>query len=323
MTAVTAAIVAYNGERYYAKAIESLLNQTHPVTDLILVVDGASTDRTLAIAHEYQDRDPRVRVIEVPHCSIAAKFARVVNESTSEWIAFLDCDDIALPHRIERCLAAAKLRPDVVAWFGWAWHIGPDGRRFRMARHGPTDEQQFAALRRNHDIPIFDHCTGLFRREALLAAGNYDADISIAPDYDIVDRLTDVGLMLTIPEPLAEYRLHGANSSRRNFEKQSRQNTYLWERRAAKDRGEPFPSLEEFLARPPNGSRLRRWLLATRERSRFHGDETGVHLACGRRFQALLAAFRSILWNPLSVVRRLRNNYLAPKLRQHRRRSGS
>jgi glycosyltransferase involved in cell wall biosynthesis len=311
--------VAYNGEQYYAQAVESLLEQTHPVDELLLVVDAASTDRTLEIARQYEARDPRLRVIVVEHCSIAAKFARVVTESKAEWIAFLDSDDVALPHRVERCLEAARQRPDVVAWFGWSWHIGPDGRRFRIARHGPTDERQFAALRRNHDIPIFDHGTGLFRREALLAAGNYDPAISIAPDYDIVDRLTDVGLMLTIPEPLAEYRLHGSNNSRTNFEAQSKENSYLWLRRAAKDRGEPFPSLEEFLALPPAEPRIRRWLFAARERSRFYGDQVGMHLAYGRRLQAVLCVIRSILWNPFGVVRRLHTKFVRPLLRSHRR----
>ena len=311
--------MAYNGERYYATAIDSMLNQTHPVSELILVVDNASTDRTLEIAQGYQARDPRVRVIEVPHCTIPAKMALVVNEAKSEWIAFLDSDDIALPHRIERGVAAAQQRPEVVAWFGWVWQIGPDGKRFRMVRHGPTDERQFAALRRNHDIPIFDHCTSFFRREAVLAAGSYDPTMTIASDYDLVDRLTDIGLMLTIPEPLTEYRLHGANDSRQNFDLQSKQNGYLWKRRAATDRGEPFPSFHEYVEHPPSEPRLRRWLWETSERSRFHWDATGMHLACGRRFQALLSASRSILWNPASVARRLWRRYLQPQLLQHRR----
>ena len=323
VTEVTAAIVAYNGERYYAQAIESLLNQSHRIAELILVVDRASTDRTVAIAHEYHERDARVRVIEVEHCSIAAKFARVVTEATTEWIAFLDSDDVALPHRVERGLAAALERPDVVAWFGWTWHITPEGRRFRMARHGPTDEQQYAALRRNHEIPIFDHCTGLFRRDALLAAGNYDPAISIAPDYDIVDRLTDVGVMLTIPEPLAEYRLHGANMSRQNYALQTKQATYLWERRAATDKGDPFPSFEEYAARPPSGSRTERLFWATRQRSRFYWDATGTQLACGHPIQAFLSAVRSILWNPRSVVKRLWRTFLYPLLRQRRLRRAS
>ena len=317
---VTAAMVAYNGERFYVEAIESLFNQTYRFAELILVVDAASTDRTLEIAQKYQERDPRVRVIEMPHCSIPAKLARVVNEATTEWIAFLDSDDIALPHRFERCLAAARQRPEVVAWFGWAWHIGPDGKRFRIARHGPTDEQQFASLRREHEIPIFDHCTGMFRREAVLAAGNWDPAMTIASDYDIVDRLSDVGLMLTIPEPLTEYRLHGANDSRQNFALQSKQNQYLWKRRAATDRGESFPSFDEYVAHPPSEPLLRRLRAATSEKSRFYWDATGMHLACGRRSQALLSAFRSILWNPWSVGHRLWRRYLKPQLLLRRRR---
>jgi hypothetical protein len=55
----------------------------------------------------------------------------------------------------------------------------------------------------------------------LLSAGNYDPAISVVPDYDIFDRVSDVGLMLTIPEPLSEHRLHDANNSFQNYELQS------------------------------------------------------------------------------------------------------
>ena len=319
MTQVTAAIIAYNAEQYYVEAIESLRNQTHRELELLLVVDLASTDRTLEIARGYEANDPRVRVIEMDHCNIPTKFARVVTEAKSEWVAFLDADDIALPHRIERCLTAAQQRPEVVAWFGWSWQIRSDGTRFRMTRHGPTDEQQFADLRREHDIPIFDHGTGLFRRAALLAAGNYDPVITIVPDYDMVDRVSALGLMLTIPEPLMEYRLHGANTSFQNYKMQSRQFAYLWSRRVALDRGESFPCFEAFSALPPTGSLVRRWSHATREKSRFHWNATAVHWAGRRRSRAVLAATQSIAWNPLSVAHRLWRNYLRPRFFQRGR----
>jgi glycosyltransferase involved in cell wall biosynthesis len=287
----------------------------------LLVVDNASTDGTLEIAHGYES-DPRVRVIEVDHCNIPTKFARVVTEATSEWIAFLDSDDISLPHRVERGVAAAQLRPEVVAWFGWSWQIRPDGRRFRITRHGPTDEQQFAELRRAHDIPIFDHNASLFRRDVLLAAGNYDPEITIVPDYDMVDRVSALGLMLTIPEPLIEYRVHGANNSMNNFKAQSKQFDYLWQRRAATDRGEPFPTFAEFAARPPQGPRLHRWSYQMRERSRFYWNAMAVHIASGRWDRALLAAVQSVLWHPRSVGHRLWRNYLRPRFGRHRPLSG-
>jgi len=210
-------------------------------------------------------------------------------------------------------------RSEVVAWFGWSWQIRPDGTRFRMVRRGPTDKQRFDALRRDHDIPVFDHGTGVFRREALLAAGNYDPELTILPDFDIVDRVSDVGLMLCIPEPLMEYRLHGGNTSYQNFDMQSKQVAYLWRRRGAKDRGEPFPSFDEFLRHPPSQTRMQRWSFATRERSRFYWNATGVHIACGRRGQAVLAASRSVLWNPRSVAHRMWRSYLRPRMLQSRR----
>jgi hypothetical protein len=156
----------------------------------------------------------------------------------------------------------------------------------------------------------------LFRRDAVLAVGNYDPKLLVNCDYDMVDRLCDVGLMLALPEPLTEYRLHGNNNSRQNFTFQSKEASYLWSRRAARDRGEPFPSYDEFMASPPNGPRLQRWLHASRERSRFHWDSTGVHLACGRRWRAVQSAVQSVLWNPSSVVHRIWRKVIRPRIHQ-------
>jgi hypothetical protein len=110
-----------------------------------------------------------------------------------------------------------------------------------------------------------------------------------------------------------EYRLHGANTSFQNFEMQSKQFSYLWQRRAATDRGESFPSFDGFLARPDTGTGWQRWSHSTRERSRFYWNGTAVHVAGGRWPRAVLAAARSILWNPRSVAHRLYRNYLRPR----------
>lgn len=89
-------IPVYNGADYLAAAIESALNQ--PCRDLeVLVADDGSTDTSLAIAHSYAERDPRVRVTTHENMGPGATRNHAIPELTGTWILFLDCDDIILP----------------------------------------------------------------------------------------------------------------------------------------------------------------------------------------------------------------------------------
>ncbi len=112
---ISVVIGAYNAERYIARAVESMLAQTYTDFELIAVDDG-STDRTAAILRSCAARDARVRVIEAAHQGISGAANRGIAAARQAWIARMDADDIALPHRLERQLAAAAAAPEVVLW---------------------------------------------------------------------------------------------------------------------------------------------------------------------------------------------------------------
>jgi glycosyltransferase involved in cell wall biosynthesis len=101
-----------NGERYLAEALDSVLAQTHPPCDIVVVDDG-STDRTVAVAERYA---PRVRSVSQPAAGIGAARNRGVAQARGEGLAFLDGDDAWPVDRLERQLAAfhANPRPDLV-----------------------------------------------------------------------------------------------------------------------------------------------------------------------------------------------------------------
>ena len=91
---------AYNAERFVGEAIESVLAQSMPSWEL-LVVDDCSTDRTLEVCRSYPD--PRIRVFSSPQ-SLNAAGARnlALEHARGEFVAFLDSDDVAVPARLER-----------------------------------------------------------------------------------------------------------------------------------------------------------------------------------------------------------------------------
>src|SRR5216684_1094167 len=93
---VSAIIPAYNGEAFVADAIESVLAQTFPVSEIVVVDDG-STDQTAEVVERYASKG--VRCIRQKNQGPTAARNRGIVQTTGELLAFLDCDDIWLPEK--------------------------------------------------------------------------------------------------------------------------------------------------------------------------------------------------------------------------------
>src|SRR5690348_9546311 len=109
-------VPAYNAERTIGRAIESALAQTEQRCE-VLVIDDASSDGTLAVASQYAERDPRVRVLQnLVNRGPAGSRNRGLSAARGEWIALLDADDTFAPHRIETLLREGEFhKADIVA----------------------------------------------------------------------------------------------------------------------------------------------------------------------------------------------------------------
>jgi glycosyltransferase involved in cell wall biosynthesis len=106
---VSAVIPAYNSGKYLARALDSVLAQTCP-PDEIIVVDDGSTDDTAAVARSCGDR---IRFIPQPNAGASAARNTGIQASTSEWIAFLDADDEWLPDKLQTQLDHLRRYPDL------------------------------------------------------------------------------------------------------------------------------------------------------------------------------------------------------------------
>jgi glycosyltransferase involved in cell wall biosynthesis len=218
---ITVIIGAFDAERYLGEAIESVLAQTHPNLELIVVDDG-STDRTGEIAASYGDP---VRCIRQPNGGMAASRNRAIPEARGDYLAFLDADDRFPPDKLERQLAVFEAQPELDIVYGHVTEfLSPD-----------LDEAARALLRApEHDVPWPTPNLMLVRRESFLRVGLFSTDLKVGIGVDWHARANELGLRSVVPPIVVlERRLHAENNGIRLRESKPQ---YLHVLKAALDR---------------------------------------------------------------------------------------
>ena len=212
---ISAIIPAYNAEPFLARAIESVLGQTCPPMELIVVDDG-STDGTGDVARRFGDR---VRFFHQENAGVSAARNLGIEKARGEWIAFLDADDWWEPHRLESQVAILKRHPDLMWASGRFVDMMPgDVRVVHPPEHLYADmladgcyfpdfyEPALAGVR-------FCSNTMLIRKTALTAIGGFDVRLPTAEDRDVWYRLADrfraIGYA-TLPGSVYDHRHEGA-----------------------------------------------------------------------------------------------------------------
>ena len=114
-TLISIVVAAYNVAPYISQCIESILNQTYPNWELLLMVGGQ--DDTIKICDEYAEKDSRIKSIHDNHGLVQARNAGF-NHATGDWITYLDGDDWVDTDMCEKLVEAIKVNPnvDVVFW---------------------------------------------------------------------------------------------------------------------------------------------------------------------------------------------------------------
>jgi glycosyltransferase involved in cell wall biosynthesis len=217
---VTVVIPVYNGAQYLGDAIRSVLAQTLPAMEIVVVDDG-STDASAEIAASFGDA---LRLVRQENQGVAAARNRGMRDANGFYVAWLDQDDLATPNRIESQLRAfdGPSAPDVV--FGsMRQFISPEVPDDLRATLRCDERPQPAPLPSCFMAPkrVFDLVGEL--------AGGTDTTF-----VDWYLRANEIGLEFHyVPELITLRRIHGANRSYRNEELRR---DYLRTLKAALDR---------------------------------------------------------------------------------------
>jgi glycosyltransferase involved in cell wall biosynthesis len=202
----------YNVAPYLRTALDSVFRQTWQDFELVIVDDGSTDDTRTMLA---EIRDPRVRVVHQAHGGLAAALRVGVDLARGRYLARMDGDDEALPHRLAVQKACLDRSADVVLVHSLAQPIDPEGRTVPMilGEARASEVTKWLLLWRN---PIL-HPTVMLRLDTLRAhALNYRLELFRADEFDLWNRLARHGEFAAIPEVLHRYRIHPTSMTRRN-----------------------------------------------------------------------------------------------------------
>ena len=294
--AVSVIVPAYNAAATLQETLESVLAQTFTDFEL-LVVDDGSTDATAQIALSFED--PRVRLISLSHGGVARARNLAVEEARGTLVAFLDADDVWLPHKLQLQVALLDERPDVGLCVTRATRIDADSR--------PTGEMPILEASDDYTAALLLHSSiaggvsaAVIRRELFQQVGGFPYGQRQAEDWDLWLRLSLHSTIAVVPESLVLQRAHAGNTSGVAYELER----------------DTFPTLDRFFASPLAGpySHLRKrvyarhWMICSG--SYLHQRQLLASLRCLVRGLATSpGSVRQPLGLPMRWLRRARRRW--------------
>src|SRR5215469_5159683 len=208
---VSAVIPVYNNGPYIAAALKSVVDQTTPATEIIVVDDG-STDDTAAALRPYRDQ---IRYVYQTNRGEPSARNQGIREATSTYIAFLDGDDLWLPNKLELQTEYLQRHPECALVYSDMSTFDEQGiidasvrKRFGMSfQSGRIFQTLFKRA-------LFGSGTVVFRKDCVEKVGYFDESLLVGSDYEMwlrIARNFDVGF---IDQPLLMYRHHASMSTR-------------------------------------------------------------------------------------------------------------
>ena len=197
---VSVILPVYNGERFVAEAVESVLAQTYTPLELIVIDDG-STDTSAEILARY----PAARLIRQPNAGVAAARNRGIAESSGEILAFIDQDDRWRSDKLEHQIAYLEATPEA----GFVL-----GRMRTFLEPGMEPPGWLNPVLLESDTPGLLPGTFVIRRSFFERIGTFNEEIETASDSEWLLRAYSSGDPgHVVPEVVLDRRVHSANQS--------------------------------------------------------------------------------------------------------------
>jgi len=208
---VSVIIPAYNYGRFIADAICSVLEQTRPASEIVVVDDG-STDDTGAVVAAFGNQ---VKYVRQENSGVCAARNHGVGESTGELIALLDADDIWEPTNLEKQIARFEADPSLgLVHCGMREFDDDTGMTIDVYLEGAEEEAARNLLLWERPAVNVSGSAVTVRRNAFDAVGGFDTRMKVGEDWDFCYRVACRFKVGFVPEPLVNYRSHRSAAHR-------------------------------------------------------------------------------------------------------------
>jgi glycosyltransferase involved in cell wall biosynthesis len=291
---VSVLIPVFNGEKFLAETVASILAQDFADCEILFSDDG-STDGSVALLEQFAARDPRIRWWRNAHnLGLAANFNCCLRAARGEFVKFVLQDDLLLaPTAVSRLVAALEADA-TVALAASASHIIDEASRWRETRDyfpaGVTDGKKIIGhcLEKSANL-IGEPSLVMFRRAH--AGRGFDEGYRQIVDLEFWFHLLEQGAFAYLAEPLAAFRIHAQQQTAVNRQ------TGVGER-------EQVQLLELYLARP--------WMRAVITRQMLFSQIYHLRRATDERSRSVSAALRAALPPPWYAVYWVKRKLVRP-----------
>jgi glycosyltransferase involved in cell wall biosynthesis len=236
---------AYNADRYLSEAIESILGQTYPDFEFIIIDDGSS-DATQSIVLDYAERDDRIiPIINEENIGLTRSLKKGLSIAEGEFIARMDADDISLPDRFEKQVVFFQSHPEIGLLGGVYEVIDENGEDCGKSGILPQDDIsiRWRLLYQN----AFVHSTIMVRKTCVEQVGGYNKEFRYSQDYDLWSRVMRVTNGNNFPNALIKLRRTNQNISTMNSDDQGAAAYEIARNNINMLMGQDFLSYSQFL----------------------------------------------------------------------------
>ncbi|MEP6519897.1 glycosyltransferase family 2 protein [Microcoleus vaginatus] len=243
---VSVIIPAYNAEPFIEETLKSVLAQTYPAIE-VLVVDDGSQDRTAEIVEKISKKDSRVQLLKQQNAGVAAARNLGIQKSRGEYIAPIDADDIWYPENIEKQVQSMlEGGEEVGVVYSWTVDLDEKGLLTGGFRSYRIEGDVYGTLICHNFIG--NASASLIRRSCLEKVGVYDKTLKErnaqgCEDWDLYLRIAEIYQFRAVPEFLIGYR-RMYNTMSTNYTTMANSQSLMLQ--AAKQR---HPEIPDFLHR--------------------------------------------------------------------------
>jgi len=306
-------IAVRNGARFIARTLNSVLNQTHRNFEVIIVNDG-STDQTEEIVEKYILQNTRLRLIHnssgsgpshARNCGIA--------QARGSWIAICDADDLweLQKLQVQADFIQSWLGDEPLAALGCSGYIiNEKDKVIAKLPSFPNTLDEFKRHRESCEPFMMHHASTVFDKNLFWQVGGYRSNYAIgAEDCDLFTRLSDVGVVININQPLFSYRKHLSSSMLKATIEQFNDMERIKENTIRRRAGIEEISYEQFIEKIEHDlTQKQKNIRVRKQKGKFFYRVGAINLANGRYLMGTYNLTLAVLCDRELVFKGIKNS---------------